>query len=740
MPTFVHSPLLWGLLLVGVPVLIHLINMLRHRRVEWAAMEFLLQSQRKNRTWILLKQLLLLATRMAVIALIVAMVAKPRLPDRFGRIFGGIKTHHIVLLDDSYSMSQRWADRSALGEAKAVVQRIGVEVSRPSQPQAFTLLRFSQAGQLQHGTYPDVLKEPVDQAFPERLEALLEDMEVSQTAAEPIDALQAIDQLLGDAGDERRIVYLVTDFRQRQWDDPTELREQLLRLSDATAELHLVNCAGPSKENLAVASIQAVEGIHAAGVPLLMDVAVRNAGSEPARDVSVLLEEDGRARPAVKIDDIPPGETVEQRFLVRFATAGEHQVVCRLESDAVALDNVRYQTLNLPSDVPVLLVDGSPEARDARFLSIALAPGGSVQTGISPRIETLRFLTRQPLAKFQSIVLMNIERLDRSAVEALEEYVDAGGGLAMFVGEASSAAVVNSLFYRDGEGFFPAPLAGPSELLIDRLNPAPDVQVGDHFMFRVFGGDRNSFLNTVTIQRYFAVADDWRPAADSSTRVIARLRNADPLAIERRFGRGRVISVLTTLAPVWNNWARNPSFVVAMQDMQAYLASGGDSGSEHRVGVPLELLLDAKAYLPQVRFVKPPEAATPAVVLDAVAGPDGSLRAEMAEADASGIYEARLSHSDGEAEVRRFAVNVDPLEGDLNHLDGQTLATRLEGIPYQYTQAAGFQFSLGESQQSNLWKTFLYILVFLLIGEQILALSASYHPPRRAGAGHFSAQ
>ena len=57
---FVHSALTWGFLLALVPLLIHLINMMRHRRVKWAAMEFLLASYKKHRKWIWLKQLLLL--------------------------------------------------------------------------------------------------------------------------------------------------------------------------------------------------------------------------------------------------------------------------------------------------------------------------------------------------------------------------------------------------------------------------------------------------------------------------------------------------------------------------------------------------------------------------------------------------------------------------------------------------------------------------------------------------------
>src|SRR5215468_11124863 len=110
---FVHQALTWGFLLALVPLLIHLINMMRHRRVEWAAMEFLLTSQKRNRTWVMLKQLLLLLLRIAAIAAAVAMVAQPIFQNKLGALFGGTKLHHIVLLDDSFSMSDQWADTSA---------------------------------------------------------------------------------------------------------------------------------------------------------------------------------------------------------------------------------------------------------------------------------------------------------------------------------------------------------------------------------------------------------------------------------------------------------------------------------------------------------------------------------------------------------------------------------------------------------------------------------------------------
>ena len=111
---FVHQALTWGFLLALVPLLIHLINMMRHRRVQWAAMEFLLASYKKHRKWIWLKQLLLLLARMAVVALVVAMLAQLKTRDQWLAIFGGRVTHHYVVLDDSYSMSDRVA--GAIGD------------------------------------------------------------------------------------------------------------------------------------------------------------------------------------------------------------------------------------------------------------------------------------------------------------------------------------------------------------------------------------------------------------------------------------------------------------------------------------------------------------------------------------------------------------------------------------------------------------------------------------------------
>ena len=199
-------------------------------------------------------------------------------------------------------------------------------------------------------------------------------MDVSQTAAEPIAVFTSLDELLGPAGGERRIIYLISDFCARQWDDPTELKKRLEQFNKAGAELRLIDCVDAARSNLAISSLAPADGIRAAGVSWFMEVAVRNFGTTPVKDVPVLLTEDGHPRTAVTIKEIPPGRVVKERFPVFFPLAGEHRIDAKLEGDAVMADNFRYAVIDLPAQVPVLLVDGDSKAEDAGFLSVVMAP------------------------------------------------------------------------------------------------------------------------------------------------------------------------------------------------------------------------------------------------------------------------------------------------------------------------------------------------------------------------------
>lgn len=93
----------------------------------------------------------------------------------------------------------------------------------------------------------------------------------------------------------------------------------------------------------------------------------------------------------------------------------------------------------------------------------------------------------------------------------------------------------------------------------------------------------------------------------------------------------------------------------------------------------------------------------------------------------------------GAAESRRWAVNVDPREGDLARLDAAELSDRLKGVKYSYQTFDAFEVGREDLAGYNLSDALLVVLVAWLVGELLLAWACSYHPPRAAVVGREDA-
>src|ERR1044071_4417754 len=95
--------------LVSSPIIIHLINRMRYKRIRWAAMEFLLKSQKRNRRRLIIEQLILLALRCFLVLLAGFLVAR-FVGNVMGleNLGGNLGTEYVVVLDDKLSMRDRF--------------------------------------------------------------------------------------------------------------------------------------------------------------------------------------------------------------------------------------------------------------------------------------------------------------------------------------------------------------------------------------------------------------------------------------------------------------------------------------------------------------------------------------------------------------------------------------------------------------------------------------------------------
>ena len=105
--TFLQPIALFGLPLVLLPVIIHLINRQRHRTQNWAAMRFLLQATRESTNRAKLRHFILLAVRVLSLLALVLVLGRPLSGGWAGSFFGGAPDAILILLDRSASMESR---------------------------------------------------------------------------------------------------------------------------------------------------------------------------------------------------------------------------------------------------------------------------------------------------------------------------------------------------------------------------------------------------------------------------------------------------------------------------------------------------------------------------------------------------------------------------------------------------------------------------------------------------------
>lgn len=743
-----------GAALLAAPVIIHLINRMRYRRVRFAAMEFLLKSQQRNRRRLLLEQLLLLLLRMAAVAGIVILIGRLILDPNQMSVFRGAKAHHVVLLDDSGSMRDRWGETSAFEQGLDVVRKLVAEGSRRPDTQTLTLILLSNPEQ------PIFLERDVDEAFVTELETRLERLQPTHRALDLSTGVDAAAKLFAEGKGGVRHLHIVSDYRLADWSTQSAAATALQRLDEADVAVNLVRTVAELHRNLAITGLTGDAHVAAAGVPLRLKVAVRNFGENVAENVRVAVVSDGKQLPlSIVFPRIEAKEEVSREFDISFDTPKTHRVEVRLEGDAVAQDNSRFLAFDIATRHQILIIDGDPASDEGPYIKDSLAADPAL-TGFDPLIESVDFLRKQPLDRFQCVYLVNVPELPPDAVEPLNEYVSGGGGLAWFVGNTINPTFYSDKLYREGKGLFPVPLGPARREMVrdDPTNPGPDLAFVDHPMFRIFQGQENPFVESVRIDSWWPAAEKW--SRDDNERrdgvaTLASLRNKQPLILEHRFGKGRIVTVLTSAGPMWNAWARNPSYVVFQLELQKHIARNDRTVELRVVGQPIELSIDPAAYSETVEIVSPDSTGERLTRLQAApiatkpaanpAGPvsDGqveqgaktSLEARFPETDLPGIYLVRLMDHNQVPTETPIAYNVPVNEGNLELASTADILSRLGDDARVTIQEPGsVHWIEGRDAGQEIRKLLLYAVIGVLLVEQMLAYRFSYHPKLEGAA------
>jgi hypothetical protein len=738
-----------GAILALGPVIIHLLNRRRFKILDWAAMRFLLESQRKNRRRLRIEELILLVIR--VLVLLLAGFALANI--RAGAVAMGpsAPVAHVFVLDDSLSMGQRvGADsifQKATGHLAEFIRTLPgndmvaiLSASQPESTEPFGKLTFAHDLQTE--------------AFSQRLRAL----KPTDLRAKFPESLSAAGRLLSTQPDRTRRLYLVSDFRRSELASRagTEaIRNAFADLARHEVELTLLDYGLECKSNLVIEKVEMLDHVAVAGVKARFQAWVHNYGTEPADGANLTVQVGPVALPAVDLGAVGAGETVGKPFAYTFPEAGSAAIEVSVTPGVLPAGDRSALAVNVRDALRVLIVDGAPDAARPQAaasycLARAIDPTGAGDFAQKAEVVSADGVGDVRFDDYDLAILANVGTFPSAVddkgqvvyphVAALEKYVRAGGGCAIFVGDKVNLGFYNGVLYEGGSGLSPFPLSAPTPATPDpekfvRLRPD---SIAAEPMLKIFTGRTEKFTRLVRFYVHMPAQEATAPALAEGAgpaQVLARFddREGSPAISSRRLGAGSVIMFYSSADVKWTDWPKDLTFLPVVNDMVGSLARRESSAWTAPVGQ-------------KIRYVLPPALAeAPALSLRTPAYPEEDLlqlkphlegKSEVVEYASprwAGVYTLQATLPDKTVRTMLFTLTIDPAEGDLAKADESEIG-RAVGQPHTYRgrMAVGGSSLAREVSQTAYWGVLIATVLALLALEIFLAQRFGHYTARAA--------
>ena len=697
---FLNPGMLGFLALGGLPILIHLLNRQRFKRVPWAAQRFLLDAFKKTYRKVQLENLILLLLRTAAVLLAALALARPVASGSSSSVFRD-PVHAFLLVDDSFSMGAKASATSRLERGKAMLKEV---VDRLPSRSMVTIVLAGHPGE-------SVLKDAgVDEA-----QAAIASLEVSDQGADLSAALSSLAPRVKASPIPRRQVVILTDLQAAAWPSLGKEDPALEELGKSGVPFLLLDVGEDGAENAAVTGLRMLSRVPVAGRPVRLEAVVRNFGTGTRRNLEVLLDVAGVVRDRQVIEVLEPGSEKAATLFTTFPEPGSYAVQAKLSEDALALDDRRSLGLRATEGLEVLVVDGdptpSPEDSEAYFLRRALSPEGS-KSPIRVTERSVFSFGGQEAVNFRAydlVALLNVGALDGAMAERLETWIREGGHLLVALGDNTAIGEWNAQGWRDGKGFLPLKLKevrGPTDPSAERF---ATLKVADPDDPAAASLKHSKTLSAMNVRRFIAS----EPPTEASVKVPwVYSVDALPAVAEKAFGSGRTVLVTTALDKEWGDLPVSFDYVALVHDL-VYAAVQGGQVREAPVGRPQVLEVPAERAGEALRVVSPDER-TERVAPEALAS---RLRVTTAPLSKAGIY--RLSSGNPEQVLERFAANPDPRESDLARIPSPALQQAYPALKMEVSGEAKGGSSAGGAREY--WRAILTGVLAILALETLLA-------------------
>ena len=481
-------------LAIAIPILIHLFNFRRYKKVFFPDIRFLKELQEQTQKQSQLKHLLILACRILAVLSLVFAFAQPYFSKDKEKITQGPKAVSIYI-DNSFSMGIENNSLSLLdlakGKAKDLIQGFSTndEIQLLTNDFAFNENRFLSK----------------DEAL--RQLSTINVSARSRTAATILEKQKQL--LLTQPGLKKQLIY-ISDFQNNSF--PSDLES-----NDSIRKYFIpVNASAISNVSIDTAYFETPSILLNEANPMVVRLK-NNGADEVSTSISVMVNKQMKS---VANATLKPNEIKTETIPFTTSVAGNQKIEIFINDYPVSFDDTFYIAGKVTSNYSVLVLN---QSNANAFLSSVFKPGTQFRmdnTNVSS-------VNTQLFRNYSLIIINGATNLTPALSTALENYVNNGGSILVFAPQSGDAAALNLLLEKT---------AGCSYLRLDTSKSFVTDFNKSHEVFRDIFTKTPENIDLPVVYKHFILSN----GALRSEQKLFSFSNSDAFLSAYKTGNGKM--------------------------------------------------------------------------------------------------------------------------------------------------------------------------------------------------------
>lgn len=548
---FLYPNMLWGLLALLIPIIVHLFNFRRHKQVYFSNTAVLRSIQQENAKTRKLKYLVTLMLRCLFIAALVLAFAFPYRPDK--QVSVDAENSLIgIYIDNSMSMKGQSQRTTMLEDARQSARDLVHKLSPSSR-----YLLMTNSFEIQN-------------EYPMNQEEMLDQLDRMNPDGSPVPMGEVIDRfgMLGKQhGFESSTLFVYSDFQENTFDLSAAK-------ADTAMQVIVVPMMPEFKANLYIDSVWLASPIVQAGLTNDLMVRVVNQGDKEVKGLPVNFTMNSAMTASTTVD-LEKNGTAELSMQFVVEHNGEQKCTVSLMDHPITFDDSYNFVLSVKPSLSVVELGTEPS-------NCAL---------VFEDDEQFRYTLMEPsrfdlgtIAQAQLLIVNETAKMNETLQQTLLDAVSEGASLVVF--PSVDDPKNNSYLYQQ---------LGLTLIEADTNSTAVEDLALQHDFFNDMVVDMPQHPDLPKVKQHIRLRSNGVPTS------LLTLKNGDPLLLTETVGKGQAFVMATALSPQWSDFADNAIFVPTM--VKAAFMGGKMGHLSYTIGVDKMLVLNDMGLAGDHRFL-----------------------------------------------------------------------------------------------------------------------------------------